>query len=240
MAHLPRLPGTITSSTMRPPVPASSRTREIRILLIEDHPIVRECLELRFSRESDLTVCASVGSASAAFPAIEQTHPDLAIVDISLPDAHGLELIKDIHARFPQLRMVVFSMHDEELYGERALRAGARGYVTKNEPPGRIVQAVREVFAGRLAVSDALAQKLLSAMHSSNASTSSNIELLSDRELEVFQLLGQGVGTREIAERLNRGVKTIETYRTRIKEKLAVTSASELIVRAATWVAGRS
>jgi DNA-binding NarL/FixJ family response regulator len=131
-------------------------------------------------------------------------------------------------------------MHDEELYGERALRAGARGYVTKNEPPGRIVQAVREVFAGRLAVSDALAQKLLSAMHSSNASTSSNIELLSDRELEVFQLLGQGVGTREIAERLNRGVKTIETYRTRIKEKLAVTSASELIVRAATWVAGRS
>jgi DNA-binding NarL/FixJ family response regulator len=128
-------------------------------------------------------------------------------------------------------------MHDENLYGERVLRAGARGYVMKKDPPERVVDAVRNVLSGRLAVSDTLAQKLLGSLHGQHSNSSATVELLSDRELEVFQFLGQGLSTKEIAERLNRGIKTIETYRTRIKDKLAIASAPELVAKAAAWVA---
>jgi DNA-binding NarL/FixJ family response regulator len=213
--------------------------RPWKIMLVDDHPVVRECLDIRISREPDLVVCASVGEASSALPAIAEHQPDLVIIDITLPDGHGLELVKDIHARHPGLRLLVFSMHDETLYGERMLRAGASGYVMKKDPPERVVEAVREILAGRLAVSDALSQKMLNAFRGQAVPAASGMELLSDRELEVFQLLGQGMGTREISEHLRRGIKTIETYRNRIKDKLDIGSASELVARAAAWAASR-
>jgi DNA-binding NarL/FixJ family response regulator len=217
--------------------PSATQSPPWKILLVDDHPVVRECLELRFSREPDLVVCASVSSAAAALDSIARHQPHLAIVDITLPDSHGLELVKDLHTRDPGLRLLVFSMHDENLYGERVLRAGARGYVMKKDPPERVVDAVRNVLSGRLAVSDTLAQKLLGSLHGQHSNSSASVELLSDRELEVFQFLGQGLSTKEIAERLNRGIKTIETYRTRIKDKLAIASAPELVAKAAAWVA---
>jgi DNA-binding NarL/FixJ family response regulator len=222
---------------MKRPVAPAKQTRPWKILLVDDHPVVLECLELRFSREPDLVVCAAVSAAALVLPAIEKHRPDVAIIDISLPDGHGLELVKDIHARHPQVRLIAFSMHDESLYGDRILRAGANGYVMKKDPPARVVQAVRDVLADRLAVSDALSQKLLNSMRGNHSAGHSPVELLSDRELEVFQLLGQGLGTKEIAERLHRGVKTIETYRSRIKDKLAITSAPELVAKAASWSA---
>jgi DNA-binding NarL/FixJ family response regulator len=207
-----------------------------KILLVDDHPFVRACFSQLFSLEVDLDTCYEAGDAAEAMKAIEKHKPDLAIVDITLPDTHGLELVKDIRARFPETRILVFSMHDEDVYGQRAIRAGANGYMMKTENPERVVAAVHEVLAGRLAVSDALAQKLLNTMREGKKESSqADLANLSDRELEVFHLVGQGLGTREIAERLHRGVKTIETYRLRIKQKLGIETASELVAIAASW-----
>lgn len=208
-----------------------------KILLVDDHPVVLESLALRFSQEPDLQICGTSSSTSDALRAVEQYQPHLAILDMSLPDGHGLELIKDIHSRHPEVRMLVFSMHDENLYGERALRAGAQGYLMKHEPPEKVHDAVRRVLAGKMAVSDELAQRLLNNLTTPRPTQASGIERLSDRELEIFQLLGQGLGTKEIADRLTRSVKTVETYRQRIKEKLGIGSAPELVAKAAHWVA---
>jgi len=207
-----------------------------KILLVDDHPVVRESLALRIAHEADLEVCAAVGSKVQAMAAVQQHHPDVAILDMNLPDGHGLELIKDIRAYDPKVRMLVFSMHDEHIYGERVLRAGAQGYVMKSESPDDVIDAVRSVIRGRLAVSDELSQRLMSSKMGRAQDSSSDVCNLSDRELQVFRLIAAGHGTKEIAARLALSIKTIESHRARIKDKLSINSASELVASAARWL----
>lgn len=207
-----------------------------RILLVDDHPVVRESLALRIAQEPDMEVCAAVGNKAQAVAAVARCRPDLAILDMNLPDGHGLDLIKDIHASNDKVRMLVFSMHDEHLYGERALRAGAHGYVMKSESPDEVIGAVRRVFAGRLAVSDGLSQILLSSTTGRRQQASSYVQRLTDRELQIFRHIAEGLSTKGIADRLGLSVKTVETHRARVKEKLHIGSAPELIAAAARWM----
>lgn len=215
----------------------SDRAKKRRVLLVDDHPVVREGLVQRINRESDLTVCAEAQSAAEALRAVVRHQPDVVVLDLSLPRGHGLELIKDLKAQRPELPLLVFTMHDETLFAERALRAGASGYIMKQEPPERLLAAVRTVLKGNYFLSDKASSTFLhSFFRRSSESGGATISGLTDRELEVFQLIGQGIGTRAIADRLGRSVKTIETHRARIMEKLSVKSAAELVVRASRWV----
>lgn len=212
-------------------------TARCKIILVDDHPVVRETLALRISQEPDMEVCAAVGSKAQAIAAVQQHRPDLAVLDMNLPDGHGLDLIKEINACAPDVRMLVFSMHDEQLYGERALRAGAQGYVMKSEPPDAVIAAIRGVLRGRLAVSDALSQRFLVSKTGRANHALSPVQKLSDRELQIFRLIAEGQPTKEIADQLHLSVKTVETHRERIKEKLGIGSATELIAAAARWLA---
>jgi DNA-binding NarL/FixJ family response regulator len=212
-------------------------TGKRKILLVDDHPVVREALTLRIDREPDLTVCAAVGTFEEGLQAIAKHHPDLAIIDLSIPDGHGLDLAKDVHAQHPEIALLIFTMHDDSLYGERALRSGARGYVMKHEKPERILSAIRLLLKGEVVVSPHLAGQLLKSATARKGSGLPSIERLSDRELEILQMIGSGLETKEIAVRLRRGIKTIETHRLRLKEKLSISSNSELIAKAASWVA---
>jgi DNA-binding NarL/FixJ family response regulator len=206
------------------------------ILLVDDHPVLRESLSLRIRQEADMDVCAAVGSKDHAITAVREYHPDLVIVDLNLPDGHGLDLIRDIRAYDPKVRLLVFSMHDEHLYGERALRAGAQGYVMKSESPDVVMHAIRGVIGGRLAVSDSLAQKVLASKTGRTNEITSPMEQLSDRELQVFRLLANGVSTKQIAGRLRISIKTVETHRAGIKQKLGIGSATELVAAASRWL----
>lgn len=208
-----------------------------RILIVDDHPLVRKGLALTLEAEPDLEVCGQAASAEEALNMLNTVHPDLAIVDISLPGMSGLELIKHLHAWNPGLPVLVISRHDETLYAERAIRAGARGYVMKVEAVDVIVKAVRRVLAGGLYVSAEISERLLWGMTGHRRSAGqSPMELLSDRELEVFEWMGRGLSTHEIAERLHLSVKTVESYRTRIKAKLGLRTAAELMQHAVQWV----
>lgn len=178
----------------------------------------------------DLTVCGEAADADAAMDAVVTLKPDLAIVDLSLHGKPGLELIKDIKARQEDLPMLVLSMHDERLYAERALRAGARGYIMKEEATEKIIQAIRRILAGEIYVSDTIAARVLRQLaHGGNQPLKSSLDLLSDRELEVFQLIGQGKPMREIARILHLSTKTIEAHREHVKEKLNMASSNELL-----------
>lgn len=189
--------------------------------------------------ETDLTVCGQASNAEDAMGVVEAQNPDLLIADISLPGMSGLELIKQIHAIRPQLKTLIVSRHDESLYAERAIRAGAKGYVMKLEAPDVMVKAVRRVMNGGIYVSEEINERLLLGMVSGHETLAqSPLEILSDRELEVFELTGRGYGTREIAERLHLSVKTVESYRARIKTKLNLSSAAELMQHAVQWVEG--
>ena len=209
-----------------------------RIFLVDDHPITREGLARLINHERDLEVCGQANTAAKAVTDIEPLKPDLVVVDVSLTTgASGLELIKDLVARHPRLRMLALSTHDEALYAERALRAGAKGYVMKQEPTEKVMAAIRQVLAGGIFLSDAMKDRLLRKItQSGSAPSASEIERLSDRELEVYRLIGQGRGTRQIANELHLSMSTVETYRTHIKEKLHLSSASELVRRAVEWV----
>jgi DNA-binding NarL/FixJ family response regulator len=209
-----------------------------RIFLVDDHPVTREGLARIINHEAGLEVCGEAGTAARAVAAIEQQKPDLVIIDVSLAaGASGLELIKDLATRHAQLAMLVLSTHDETLYAERALRAGARGYVMKQEPIERVMQAIRKVLTGEVYLSPAMNERMLRKMTSPHPSPlASEIEQLSDRELEVFRLLGQGRGTRQIASDLHLSISTVETYRTHIKEKLRLNRAPELVRHAVEWV----
>ena len=208
-----------------------------KILLVDDHPLMRKGLALTLNSEADLDVVAQAESAEEALDAFEKTMPDLVVVDISLPGMSGLELIKHLLALKPDIAVLVVSRHDEALYAERAIRAGARGYVMKLEAGEVIVKAVRRVLNGGVYVSEEINERLLVGMATGRSTmTESPLEVLSDRELEVFELTGRGLGTRDIAERLHLSVKTVESYRARIKNKLNLNTATELMQHAVQWV----
>ena len=207
-----------------------------RILIVDDHPMMRQGLAQLNNSEPDLTVCCEADTARQAFEAIGQGKPDLALVDISLPDKSGLELIKDLHALHPELRVLVVSMHDESLYAERVLRAGGRGYVMKQEGGRKLMEAIRHVLSGKIYVSEKISARILEIFSGGRRDgTGSPVGRLTDREFDVFQLIGQGKGTREIAEHLKLSVKTVEVHRARIKEKLGIKSATDRVRFAVRW-----
>ncbi len=208
-----------------------------RILIVDDHPLMRKGLALTLETDSDLKVVAQAPNAEEAIDLIETTELDLVVVDVSLPGMSGLELVKHLQALRPGLSILVVSRHDESLYAERAIRAGARGYVMKLEAGEVIVKAVRHILGGGIYVSDEVKERLLMGMVTGKKElTQSPLEVLSDRELEVFDLTGRGLGTREISERLHLSIKTVESYRARIKSKLSLMSAAELMQHAVQWV----
>ena len=211
-------------------------TQKIKVLLVDDHPLVREGLVNLISQEADLQICGEASNEPQALEIIRTAQPHVAIVDISLESGSGIELIKSIKAMFPAVTVLVLSMHDESLYAERALRAGARGYVMKREAAKKVIQAIRCVLAGQLYVSDKIAALMAEKfIEGRPTATASPIEQLSNRELEVFQLLGLGHNTRQIADHLHVGFKTVQAYNARIKEKLKLTNATELLREAIRW-----
>jgi DNA-binding NarL/FixJ family response regulator len=217
-----------------------SGENKTRILIVDDHPIVRQGLTELINQEEDLMVCEQAEDAAEAMGIIKKLKPDMAIVDISLKETSGMELIKDIKVKHPNLVILALSMHDESLYAERALRAGAKGYVMKAEATEKVVTAIRKILSGQIYVSDKMAAKMVRKLVGGGPDVGvSAIERLSDRELEVFRLIGQGFGTRQIAERLHLSIKTIETYREHIKEKLNLADASELLQYAIQWTHSR-
>ncbi|MEL6445409.1 MAG: response regulator transcription factor [Bacteroidota bacterium] len=212
-----------------------------RLLLVDDHPLLRKGLALTLNAEPDLDVVGQAASAEEALEAFGTLDPDVALIDISLPGMSGLELLKHLLALKPDLLTLVVSRHDEALYAERAVRAGAKGYVMKVEAADEIVQAVRHVLRGGIYMSEDLKDRLLfGAAVGRKAPMQSPLEVLSDRELEVFEMTGRGLPTREIAERLHLSVKTVESYRARIKTKLSLDSGTELMQHAVRWVESES
>jgi DNA-binding NarL/FixJ family response regulator len=201
-----------------------------RVFLVDDHPLVREWLTNLINQQADLVVCGEAATAPEATQGIAQSKPAVAIVDISLKDSSGIELIKNLKASHPDLAVLVLSMHDESVYARRALRAGAKGYIMKRETTKKVIEAIRRVLEGKLYVSEAVAETIFTQfVEGKTLPASSPVEQLSDRELVVFDLLGQGLGTREIAERLRVSIKTVQAYCGRIKEKLNLGSATELL-----------
>jgi DNA-binding NarL/FixJ family response regulator len=208
-----------------------------RILMIDDHPMVVEGLAQLINREPDLMVCGQAQDALKALQAIETLKPDMTIVDISLNGTNGIELIKDIKLRHGELPVLVLSAHDESIFAERSLRAGAGGYVMKLEAPDNLMNAIRRVLNGEIYLSAKMSGKMLQKyVGSSGKPMETSIDRLTDREVAVLQLIGLGHGTREIAEQLNLSVKTIETYRAHIMEKLDLKNATELVKYAIQWV----
>jgi len=191
------------------------------------------------NNEPGMTVCGDVDNIKDAMTMIRQTLPDAAIIDITLHGSSGLELIKSLKARNIQLPVLVLSMHSEKLYAERVIKAGAKGYISKLESPFEVVKAVKKVLNGQIYVSELVSEAILERLgKTGKASQLSGLDSLSDREIEVFQLVGRGLNSREIAERLNLGLSTVDSYRARIKEKLGIKNAADLYQRAAQWVAG--
>ncbi|MBE7497844.1 MAG: response regulator transcription factor [Verrucomicrobiaceae bacterium] len=212
--------------------------RGLKVLLVEDHPMFREHLGGLINRELGMRVCGEADNIKDAMQLIHSENPDIAIVDVTLRGgSSGLELVKDIKAQGLEVNVLVLSMHDEELYAERALRAGAKGYISKNEASTEVIKAIRSVAAGEVYASRQMTARLLERMTQKRTSQPlAGMETLADRELEVFQMLGRGKSTKEIAQMLNLGESTVETYRARIKDKLQLRSAAELYLRAGQWV----
>ncbi|MDD2706489.1 MAG: response regulator transcription factor [Verrucomicrobiae bacterium] len=208
-----------------------------RVLLVDDHPIVRHGIGQLINQESDLMVCGEAEDTQQAMSAIQNLRPDIVIVDISLKRGSGIDLVKNVRDNYENLPTLVVSMHDESLYAERVLRAGARGYLTKQEAIEKVLTAIRRVLKGEIYLSDRMTGKMLFKITNGRAHLAdSPIEHLSDRELEVFRLIGSGRGTRQIAGELHLSIKTVETYREHIKDKLHLKDASELVQHAVQWV----
>jgi DNA-binding NarL/FixJ family response regulator len=221
--------------------PKMEEKRKKQVYLVDDHPIVRQGLIKLIEQEEGLEVCGEAGSVGEALGEIQQKGPDVILVDISLEDSNGLELIKSIDDLGLQIPTLVLSMHDESLYAEHALKAGASGYVMKQAASNTLIQAIEKVLDGEIYVSKTMSSQMLKmAFRSSGEKQRSGTDALSLRELEVFELIGRGNSTREIAEQLNLSVKTIETYRAHIKEKLQLRSGTELMHRAIHWVENES
>ena len=206
------------------------------VFIVDDHPLLRQGLALLINQQQDLEVCGEAEEAQPAMQAIARTRPDILIVDISLNGPDGLDLLKSIRALHADLPVLVLSMHDEAIYAERALRARANGYIMKQEATEKVLVAIRRILSGEVYLSDRMASKVLQQyVGGTPASLHSRISALSDRELEVFCLIGEGRGTREIADELHLSVKTVETYQAHIKEKLSLHSGRELIQHAIRW-----
>lgn len=215
----------------------TTTTIPARILVVDDHPMMREGIVQFINREDDLTVCAEAESAAQAQAAVLAKKPDLVIADLNLPDKPGLEMIRDLKALVPDLRVLVHSLHDEAMYAQRSIRSGASGYVMKVEPPQKLLAAIRRVLAGHVAVSDQISSRMLRDFHTPSGDGRGWVEDLTDREMEVFNLLGRGISTRLISTQLCVTQKTIEAHRSNIKAKLRIATAGELISYAARWVA---
>jgi DNA-binding NarL/FixJ family response regulator len=216
-----------------------SAPKKTKILIVDDHPIIRQGLKELIEQEADFLVCGQAENAIQAIKAVREVRPDVAIVDLSLnKDFSGLELIKDIKIQFPKIIVLVLSMHDETIFAERVLRAGAMGYVMKEEATEKVLVALRKVLNGDIYLSERVSGKILSKMVNSRSSAmmQSPVERLSDRELEIFELIGQGIGSRLISEKLHISVKTVEAHRLHIREKLKLKSAPELLQYAIKWV----
>ncbi len=210
-----------------------------RVFLVDDHPAMRQGLKELINQETDLIVCGEAGDISSALDGIQKAKPDIAIVDLTLKESSGLDLVKDLKIRFTSLPVLILSMHNEALYAERSIRAGARGYIMKEATTENIVVAIRRVLGGDIYLSPDVSSKMLKKMAGVQAGDADLVESLSDRELEVFKLIGQGLRTRDIAERLHLSVKTVESYREHIKIKLALDNAAKLTCAAVEWAQSR-
>lgn len=218
----------------------SRKAEKSRILLVDDHAVVRDGLAQLIGREPDLMVCGEAPSAEEALQAAMRLHPDLAVVDISLGGANGMELIKNLQASEPDISILVLSMHDEGHYAERALRAGAKGYVMKRAARDRILEAIRTVLRGDVFVSEAINKSMIHRyLHGAEGPHASPISRLSDRELEILTLIGRGLSSKAIGERLHLSQKTVDSHKTHLKEKLNFTGAPELVKFAFEWVSSQ-
>src|SRR4029077_10175680 len=215
--------------------PGSNKTR---VLIVDDHPMTRSGLAYLINHQPDMATCCEAQNAAQALEGVLETKPDLVLTDFSLPDKNGLELIKDIRSVPPDLPILVISMHEESLYAERVLRAGARGYITKEEGGERLMRAIRHVLSGTIYVSDKMSARILEIFSGRRAMQErSPVEELSDREFEIFESLGDGLSTQQVADRLHLSMKTVDAHRANIKEKLKVKTTNELISFAARWTA---
>ena len=209
----------------------------IRVIIVDDHPVLRKGLAQLIEEEEDMTVCGEAEDTAQALKVVEETQPDILIVDLSLKDSSGLDLIKDMQVRQPKISLLVLSMHEETFYAERVLKAGAKGYITKEEGTEKVVDGIRSVLKGNIYLSENMREKMILKMVGSPGNSEEDaISTLTDRELQIFELIGQGMPTREIAKRLHVSVKTIESHRENIKEKLGVSSATDLLKTAIEWV----
>ena len=227
-----------TNAETTPATPPKKKTEgATRVLLVDDHPVTRQGVAVLINQESDLVVCGEASSAPAAIELVQKENPDLAIVDITLKTTSGIELLKNMRALAPQMPVLVMSMHDESLYAERALRAGAMGYIMKHEASDKVLQAIRQVLSGELFLSDKMKEKMLHRLvHNRKEEVVFSMDTLSDREMEVFQLIGNGYSTRQIAQQLNLSVKTIDSYREHLKVKLGLKAGADLVRHAIQWV----
>ena len=220
-----------------------SRTSEKlikRLVLIDDHPIMRHGLAQLIRAEDGLDVIGEAGSAREGLEVVGRLKPDLAVIDLTLPDKNGLELVKDIRALHPSTQCIVLSMHDETLYGERSLRAGARGYVMKEEAADHLISAIQKVLGGGLYVSETLNARMLEQVTGSARARTTGMDSLTDRELEILALVGKGVATKNIATQLSISARTVEAHRSHIKEKLGITDGAALVRYAVQWVETRA
>ncbi len=213
-----------------------SPSKPARIFIVDDHPLVREWLANLLRQQPDLVVCGEAEDAAKALAAMTKEAPDVAIVDLSLKTGSGLDLIKDLRVIHPDVAVIVLSMHEEIFYAERALRAGARGYVMKRESTGQIIDAIRQVRAGRIYANPDVLGRLAERLVGRSSAARGTVEGLSDRELEVFRRLGRGETTRQVASELHVSIKTVQAYCSRIKEKLGLPSGAQLVRAAVRWV----
>ena len=213
----------------------TSGSSKTRVFIVDDHPVVRQGLAQMIGQQADFTVCGEAADVSTALKMIQELTPDMAVVDLNLKDSSGLDLIRDLKVRLPNLPVLVLSMYDESFYGERAIRAGARGYLMKTEAPEKVILALQRIRGGGIYLSDSISQAILGRLSALSANKSAPIECLTDRELEVFRLIGEGLRPRDIANRLHLSVKTIETYREHLKAKLNLATAGDLLQYAIRW-----
>ncbi|MFZ0746001.1 MAG: response regulator transcription factor [Terracidiphilus sp.] len=219
-----------------PKAPNMVRDRKKTVFVVDDHPLLRQGLAMLINREPDLMVCGEAEEAPAAMKAIAANRPDILIVDISLNGPDGLDLLKNLRTLYPELPVLILSMHDESIYAERALRARANGYIMKQEATEKVLVAVRRILDGEIYLSSRMSNKLLQQyLTGQTVETDSRMAALSDRELEVFRLIGEGLGTRQIADALHLSMKTVESYQAHLKEKLSLRTGRELMQHAIQW-----